>query len=47
MKIMSIILTNLDDGGSERFSLTLDHGFKERGYLMDLVLMRAEGDLVD
>lgn len=47
MRIISILLPNLHGGGAERLSLTLAQGFRERGYVVDIVVMKAEGSLLE
>lgn len=43
----SILLPDLHGGGEEGLSLTLAHGFKERGYMIYFILMQVEGNLMD
>jgi len=40
---LAIFLPGLYEGGAERIMLNLAHGLLQRGYLVDLVLARAEG----
>ena len=46
-KRLSIFLPGLYDGGAERILLNLSAGIADRGYLVDLVLARAEGPYMD
>lgn len=44
---IAILLPDLGGGGAERVALTLSRGFLERGYLVDLVLMKKQGELLE
>ncbi|HYC96172.1 MAG TPA: glycosyltransferase [Sphingomicrobium sp.] len=43
---IALLLPNMGGGGAERVALTLIDHFVARGYSVDLVLMRAEGELL-
>jgi glycosyltransferase involved in cell wall biosynthesis len=45
-KRIAFVLPNLGGGGAERVALTLIKGLVERGHAIDLVLLRAEGELL-
>ncbi len=44
---IALLIPNLACGGAERVMLTLAKGFLQRGYQVDLLLLRAEGELMD
>lgn len=44
--VISILLPDLKGGGAERVCLNLANNFVERGFLVDIVLMQAKGDLL-
>ncbi|MBV9932647.1 MAG: glycosyltransferase [Alphaproteobacteria bacterium] len=44
---LAFLLPNFRGGGAERVALTLIHDFVGRGYEVDLVLVRAAGELLD
>lgn len=46
MARLAIFIPDLRGGGAERVALTLARGFVERGHEVDLVLLRAAGDLI-
>ena len=43
---IALYLPSLSGGGAERVMLNLSRGFAEKGYVVDLVLARAEGRCV-
>lgn len=43
---ISIFLHNLEGGGAEKISINLANAFVERGFAVDMVLLRAEGALL-
>ncbi len=45
-KRIAFVLPNLGGGGAERVALTLIQGLLDRGHAIDLVLLRAEGELL-
>jgi glycosyltransferase involved in cell wall biosynthesis len=44
--LICLVLPDLSGGGAERVNVDLAHEFLARGYSVDLVLMRREGDLL-
>ena len=47
MARLAFLIANLGGGGAERVAIELIRGFVERGHEVDLVVMRAEGELFD
>lgn len=47
IKKISIILASLRGGGAERALLTLANNFAKQGFIVDLVLVKAEGPYLD
>lgn len=47
MARIAFLLPDLRGGGAERVAVSLIHEFIERGHEVDLVLMRAEGELLE
>lgn len=45
--LICIILPDLRGGGAERVVVNLANGFIKRGYLVDMVLLNAEGEFLD
>jgi len=43
---LAFLLPHLSGGGAERVALTLIKNFVSRGYIVDLLLMKAEGELM-
>jgi glycosyltransferase involved in cell wall biosynthesis len=46
MARLAFLIANLGGGGAERVAIALIRGFVERGHDVDLVVMRAEGELL-
>ena len=44
---LALLLPDLRAGGAERVTLTLAEEFVRRDYLVDIVVMRAQGDLLE
>ncbi len=44
---IALLMANLAGGGAERVALVLAEGFRDRGYEVDLLLLKQEGALVD
>lgn len=44
---LSLLLPDLRGGGAERVAVTLANGFRKRGHAIEVVLMRAEGPLLE
>lgn len=47
MARLAIFLPDMRGGGAERVALSLAHGFIDRGHEVDLILVRAAGELMD
>ena len=44
--LISMLLPDLRGGGAERVAIDLANAFVRRGFSVDMILMRAEGDLL-
>ena len=47
MARLAFLIANLGGGGAERVAIELIKGFIDRGHEVDLIVMRAEGELFD